>query len=486
LPTTSVVGRIAALIALVAALVVVGVVLLGGDDSYEVTAEFENASQLVGGEQVVVGGVPAGSVEEIALGDDGQALVSFSVTDDYAPLPAETTATVRSYSLSGVANRQVQLTLPPDGEPTGDPIPDGGLMDQSRTVSEVDLDQIFNTLDDRTVRDLKKVIRGLELSYDGVGEQANRGFRYLNPFLSTSRRVFSELTYDERALERLVVDASRLSGALAQRSPDISALVHNLNAMMGAIGSRREALSEAIAGLPDFMRRFNTTAVNLRATLDDLDPLVDASKPAAVRLRPFFSEFRAAAADAVPTVRDLQRLIRRKRADNDLVELTKLQVPLAEIAVGPVRANGEDREGAFPESVTSLEDSLPQLEFFRAYTPELVGWFNDFGGSGVFDANGGIGRFSVLLNAFTPTLPGNVPNPIPTPAGLDLDGPGGPLPPLPGSGEPLDSAEFFNSFDLDNLERCPGANERDPGDGSTPFTDNGTLDCDPSQVPPGP
>jgi phospholipid/cholesterol/gamma-HCH transport system substrate-binding protein len=484
LPTSSVVGRIAALVALVAALVVVGILLLGGGDSYKVTAEFENASQLVGGEQVVVGGVPAGSVDDIALGDDGQALVTFTVSDDYAPLPAETTATVRSYSLSGIANRQVQLTLPPDGQETGDPIPDGGVMDQSQTVSEVDLDQIFNTLDDRTVANLKKVIRGLEVSYDGVGERANRGFRYLNPFLSTSRRVFAELTYDSRALERLVVDASRLSGALAQRSPDISQLVENLNAMMGAIGRRKEALSAAIAGLPDFMRRFDTTAVNLRATLDDLDPLVDASKPAAARLGPFFAELRAAAADAVPTVRDLRRIIRRKRPANDLVELTKLQVPLSEIAVGPVEANGAERRGAFPESVAALEDSLPQLRFFRAYTPELVGWFNDFGGSGVFDANGGIGRFSVLLNAFTPTLPGNVPNPIPTPAGLDLDGPG-PLPPL--AGVPPESAEeFFAAFDLDNTERCPGANERNPGDNSTPFTDGGTLDCDPSQVPPGP
>jgi hypothetical protein len=37
-----------------------------------------------------------------------------------------------------------------------------------------------------------------------------------------------------------------------------------------------------------------------------------------------------------------------------------------------------------------------------------------------------------------------------------------------------------------NDRRCPGSNERDPGDHSTPFTDNGTLDCDPSQVPLGP
>ena len=34
--------------------------------------------------------------------------------------------------------------------------------------------------------------------------------------------------------------------------------------------------------------------------------------------------------------------------------------------------------------------------------------------------------------------------------------------------------------------RCPGTNERDPGDGSTPFTDNDTLACDPDQVPLGP
>ncbi len=37
-----------------------------------------------------------------------------------------------------------------------------------------------------------------------------------------------------------------------------------------------------------------------------------------------------------------------------------------------------------------------------------------------------------------------------------------------------------------SLARCPGTNERDPGDGSTPFTDNGTLPCDPDQVPLGP
>ena len=108
------IGRIAAIVALVAAVVVVVLVLTGGEDPYEVTAEFENASQLVNGNEVVVGGAATGTVKEIELGDDGQALVTFTVGEEYAPLRRGTVATIRSPSLSQVAGRQVQLTLPPD------------------------------------------------------------------------------------------------------------------------------------------------------------------------------------------------------------------------------------------------------------------------------------------------------------------------------------------------------------------------------------
>jgi len=49
------------------------------------------------------------------------------------------------------------------------------------------------------------------------------------------------------------------------------------------------------------------------------------------------------------------------------------------------------------------------------------------------------------------------------------------------------TAETKRVDDADCAKRAqPGANERDPGDGSTPFTDGGALDCDPSQTPVGP
>ena len=469
------VGRIAAVVALAVAAVAVALLLLRGGSSYEITAEFQNASQLVKGSQVVVAGVPTGSVKDIALGDHGQAMVTFTVDSPYAPLRQGTTATIRSYSLSGIANRQVQLDLPAPSV-AGPELPSGSVLPESQTTSEVDLDQLFNTLNARTIANFKHVIEGFELSYEGVAHQANTGYRYLNPFLSTSRQVFGELTRDTPALQRLIVDTSHLSGALAQRSSDISLLVHNVNLMMGAIAGQSNALEQSLVRLPGFMRQANTTFVNLRATLDDLTPLVNASKPVADRLGPFFHTFRRAAHDAVPTITDLQKAIRRPGKQNDLVELTRDARPLAKAAVGTgspdcgnnpstdygKAADGNFTQGAFGESVCALRNGLPSLSFFRAYTPELVSWFNDFGTSGITDANGGIGRISTTFNAFSPGPP------------LLLNDPLSPIVQIAGLGGTGKNA------------RCPGANERNPGDNSTPFTDNGTLACDPSQVPIGP
>jgi phospholipid/cholesterol/gamma-HCH transport system substrate-binding protein len=460
------VGRIAAIVALGGAVLIAALLLFGHKDSYTVTAHFQNASQLVKGNQVEVAGISAGTIDDISLAEDGTALVKMTISGDYAPLREGTVATIRSQSLSGIANRYIQLQMPTEDE-AGAPIKDGGALPISQTVSEVDLDQLFNTFDQRTIGHFKDVIKGFARAYDGVGPQTNAGFHYLNPFLSTSRQVFGELTADENRFRHLIVDAAQLSGALAERSPDLEQFVANADTAFGAIASQDRNLASAVGQLPGFMRNFNTTAVNLRAALDDLDPLVNASKPVARKLQPFSQALRGFAIDAVPTVRRLDAVVRRPGADNDLTELTRLQPPLARIAVGPVRRNGQTRQGALPVSKQALNRGLPQLAFFRPYlTAEaLSGWFDDFGHSGVVDANGGMGRISTTFNVFSVSA-GGLPNIF---------------------GAPLTPSEVEQAgFKTNNLARCPGANERDPGDGSTPFTDNGNLDCDSSEVPTGP
>lgn len=483
-------GRLAAVVALIAA-AIVAFLFLTGDEKYEVTAQFANASQVVKGNQVVIGGAPVGSVTDIGLASDGTALITFTVDDEYAPLKRGTTATVRVTSLSSVAGRQIQLTVPP-ANAEAEPIEDGGVLDQSETVTAVDVDEIFNTLDRKTVRSFKKVIQGFERIYEGVETQTNRGYKYANPLFSTSRRVFSELNADTPALERLLVEGARFSGALSERADDISALIGNANLMMNAIGDRREQLAAGIRLFPGFMRNANTAFVNLRAALDDLDPLVIASRPAVRELGPFLDELRATARGSVPTIRDLRVAIHRPGADNDLIDLQKLNPKLAKRAIGtgfpscgPGPENADDlqvpadddyTQGSFGESICSLQNGLNNLSFFRAYTPELVGWFDGFSHSGYADALGGVGRVGLTLNTYSASLP-----PV---LGLAT----------PFIGTPQTPDQQFSALDRNNTRRCPGSAER-PLSASNPegvpFTDGGALtdgfpgECDPDQLIPG-
>jgi phospholipid/cholesterol/gamma-HCH transport system substrate-binding protein len=400
---------VAAVGAVIAAIVLVGLILFGGTGvgGYKVKARFLNAGQLVKGNPVQVGGVPVGSVEGIKITDDGHAEIELSIDGDHAPLRRGTRAEIRQFSQSGLANRYIDLKLPPH---TDDEIPDGGVIETDKTVTQVDLDELYNTLDPETRRSLQGFFKGSARQWRDMAAEANIGFEYLNPALSTSRRLFNELTKDTPLLQRFLVDSSEMVTALAERRDDLAGLVGNLNETMGALGSQKEALAESIGRLPPFMRQANTTFVNLRSTLDDVDPLVEASKPVAKRLGPFLSQARAFAADAEPTVRDLSLTIRRRGRGNDLINLMRTFPPLAEIATVEKRRSyapggrripvGETR-GAFQESVEALERGAGEISFVRPYTTDFLGWLDDFSTTGGgFDALGATARGMVSMAPF--------------------------------------------------------------------------------------
>ncbi len=136
---------------MVAAIVLVAVLLFaGGGGGYTVKAHFLNAGQLVKGNQVEIGGTSGGTVDDIALTAYGQAVVTMSINDDNAPLREGTRATVRQASLSGIANRYIDLQMPPGDSTNTRNIPDGGEISIDRTTTAVDLDQVFAVFDPGT------------------------------------------------------------------------------------------------------------------------------------------------------------------------------------------------------------------------------------------------------------------------------------------------------------------------------------------------
>jgi phospholipid/cholesterol/gamma-HCH transport system substrate-binding protein len=322
------------------------------------------------------------------------------------------------------------------------------VIGSDQTATAVELDQIFDLFDERTRTGLQDFFKGSGAMLRGRGKELRRGVHYLNPALSTGARLFQELTRDEALLERFIVDSASLVNTLADRRDDLTGVVRNLNATFGALGRQQDALAESVELLPPFMRRANTTFVNLRTTLDDVDPFVDASKPAVRRLGPFLDEARLFVRDGEPTIRDLSRTIGRAGPRNDLIELIKSFPPLARVAMDERRVNGAQRRGAFPETTDALKAAAPTIAFGRPYTPEFVGWMDDFSTTGGYDALGGFSRAWVNFSEI-------------------LYGPGP---------------------KLDQFRRCPGANELPAADGSNVLTGEqaAELDCDPNQRSVGP
>lgn len=447
------------------AILLVAWILFAQGSGYTVTATFFNSSQLVEGNEVRIGGASVGSVTGLELASDGMARVTMEIEGDSAPLDRGTLAVIRQTSLSGIANRFVDLQLPLGA--TGDEIDDGGEIPLENAKAAVEIDSVLNTFGPETREALQRFFTGSADAIEGRGEELREGFRYLSPALASSRRLFQELAADTALLERFVVDSANLVTTVADRRADLSSLVSNLNATTAAAGADTAALSEALVRFPEFMRRANTTFVNLRGALDDVDPLVEASEPVARELREFLPELRGLAEDGEPTVRDLARTIRDPGADDDVIDLLRTFPPLADIALETAERNGAERPGAFPQTADALTEAAPVIGFGRPYTPDFLGWFDDFSHSGSYDAIGGFSRSQVYFNLFSANVP----------------------PLLPELLDPQERiAQFLDTGRTGQVRRCPGHAEVAAPDGSNVYSQEEIerFDCDPAHRASGP
>jgi phospholipid/cholesterol/gamma-HCH transport system substrate-binding protein len=449
--------RIAAIAALAAAVIALAVVIFGGNGGHRYNLLFQNASQLVPDNQVLIGGQPVGSVDEIDLTDDNLAKVVVSVEQE---LHDGTTATIRATSLSGVANHYVSISPGPNSNP---PLEEGATLGLASTTTPVDIDQFFNTFPPPVRRALGQFIKGNSAIYAGRGRDgsARRAFKYFGVGFNRAGALVHELNSDERLFARFLVASSRLSTAVSERGEELSSAIANASEAFGAIATENAALDRSLQLLPPTFRQANTTFVNLRAALDDLEPLIDTSATATKGLAPFLEEFRPVLSRAVPVFKNLRLTVRRPGFANDAAEL------LADLPTVQRRA-----AKAFPHSEDAVAAFLPNLEFFRAYAPDLANGFAKLGQiTAPYDANGHYARVSFSdLNLFKYNAVTKV---------LEAIAPG----------------EQYDAFgpSAGVKKRCPGGASQPAADGSSPFIEPPwtgakvtVADCNPTDAPPGP
>ncbi|MDQ3724276.1 MAG: MlaD family protein [Actinomycetota bacterium] len=443
-------ARIAVIAALAVAVIVLAILFFGGGGGHKYTLVFQNAGQLVPDNQVLIGGAPAGTVKSIGLTDDNLAEIEIEVDQE---LHEGSTAVIRATSLSGVANHYVAIHPGPN---SSEPLDDGAELGLSSTTTPVDIDQLFNTFPPRVQNALSNFIKGNRTIYSGQGKNANEAYKYFGPALNRAGAFAAELNADQRLLSRFIVSSSRLTTAVAGRGEQLSSAIGNANTAFEAIASETEAFDQTLRRLPPVLRQSNTTFVNLRAALDDLEPLVETAKPATKDLAPFLRELRPVFQDLVPFTRNLRLAVNRPGPANDAADLLAI-LPSVEQRVSQT----------FPHSEAAIRRFQPNLNFIRAYTPDLFNALGKLGQvSGYYDGNGHYVRAAVAAqNLFRYE-----------PATSQL--------------EPISKAQQYEAFgDTSVKRRCPGGATQPASDGSNPFVGGASVDpsaCDPGDVPPGP
>ena len=296
---------------------------------------------------------------------------------------------IRATSLSGVANHYVSVSPGPNSNPA---LEEGATLGLASTTTPVDIDQLFNTFPPGVRRGLSQFIQGNAAIYAGVGHEANQTYKYFGPALNRTSAFVHELNADQNLFQRFVVSSSKLATAVSERGSQLSSAISNANTAFGAIAAQNTALDRSLRLLPPFFRQSNTTFVNLRAALDDLEPLVDTAKPATKNLAPFLAELRPVLSKAVPLFKNLRLTVRRPGKANDAGEL------LAALPAVQQRA-----AKAFPHSEDAIAAFQPNLNFARAYTPDIFNGFAKVGQiTGYYDGNGHYARVSAAtdLNLF--------------------------------------------------------------------------------------
>src|SRR5262249_25054383 len=120
------------------------------------------------------------------------------------------------------------------------------------------------------------------------------------------------------------------------------------------------------------------TFVNLRAALDDVEPLIDTAKPATKNLAPFLRELRPVFQKLVPVIGNLKLTVSRPGKGNDAAELLATMPKVEDLA-----------SNAFPHSEQAIAAFQPNLNFIRAYTPDLFNGLAKLGQvAGYYDGNG--------------------------------------------------------------------------------------------------
>ncbi|MBA2951183.1 MCE family protein [Streptomyces himalayensis] len=202
--------------------------VIGNGDTY--SAAFSEAGGLKSGDEVRIAGVKVGKVEEVDL-DGDHVKVVFKIKGD-PEFGTRTGASIRVKTILGAK----YLALHPKG--TGQLKP-GSEIPLKRTVSAYDVVQAFSDL---TTTSEKVDTERLATALDTISTTFQDSPEEVQASIKGLSRISRTVASRDKALRELLDHANGVTGVLAERSEDFSALIKDGDKLFQEISRRRTAI----------------------------------------------------------------------------------------------------------------------------------------------------------------------------------------------------------------------------------------------------
>ena len=250
------------------------------DDPFVLQAKFDDVADLVALNSVQIADVRVGSVTEIELTEDYEALVTMEI-DEGVELPSQVSAQLRKTNVLG--ERFVELVPDPS---SGGEMASGTLITDTRLVPDLE-DVVATGSELLAAVAADKIAGAIEAGSTGLGDRGD---------------TFSTL----------LDDLTEIVATYDENSEDLVRLIDGLDAFLADVGPEAELHGDAFAALAEGARTLNEEDERLLDTLNEVRRLARTGEDIMVTHRErtdvFFDRFNRITAELVRREEDLDRL----------------------------------------------------------------------------------------------------------------------------------------------------------------------------------
>lgn len=426
----------AAGVAALVAVVVLATAAGGSSGGYTVRAIFDDAGNLISGENVKIGGVKVGTVQSVTPTPQAKAAVVISINNPgFRDFRRDASCTIRIQSLIGEKYVDCLPTQPRvEGTPLPPPlkkIPRGHegageyLLPVQNTHSPVDVDLLgdIQRLPERERFTI--ILNELGAGLAGRGSDLSEVIKRANPALQELDKVFHILANENTVLAKLAVDSDQALKPFAQVRERVADFISQSNTVAQASAATRGSLQRNLELFPPFLERLGPalervqrfaeattpTFTDLKAAVPGLDKaftsLPGFSKssekfftnlgktakvqgPALVGTRPLLKQLSKLGTSALPFTKNFAGLFESLRDTGGLERIMDF------IFLGTGAANGYDELGHFLRAEGAANNCLSYFVTPAGCRRKL---FNTGGGSSSASATAASARAASALDS---------------------------------------------------------------------------------------